>query len=213
MKHLIIPFCAIAFFIPSISHAQETVVTAEAVATSTAEVEAPALLPGSPLYFLKGLKERTQMLFTFSKEKKVERAAAFAEVRQKEYEALRKEGKIELAEKVQQRKEELLQKVQERIELIREKNPEAAEKIEQALEHRREVLERNLEKVPDAARKGIERALQAPLNEGEARMRVRPVGDGESSGRTMKGSSEFRHEMEERKATSSVLRGARTLPQ
>jgi len=197
MKYTLIPFLALALLIPVTMHAQETdtSVDANAEVTVDAEVDTPTLLPGNPLYFLKSFKERTQMFFTLSKEKKVERAAAFAEERQKEYEALVEEGKVDLAAKVKERHDAQVQKLEERIEAIRAENPEAAEKLEtrleerremmdKRLEHRAEVLKERLENALDAARLGIERALQAPLNEGEARMRIRPLEAGASTTRS-----------------------------
>ncbi|MCA1064372.1 DUF5667 domain-containing protein (plasmid) [Rossellomorea sp. AcN35-11] len=133
-----------------------------------AKEDAPSLLPGDMLYFLKTLKENVQLAFTFDEEKDAELLASFTEERIQEAEALYDEGNKEEARKTLERaveqQEEALEKFDTVIKTSDEKSfsedrvPKLEEKLETNLASLQVALD-NVEnkKAKEALTKNITR--------------------------------------------------------
>jgi len=151
----------IAFAGRNTAQAQETA-SAASVAT-TAAIYHPRLLPTSPFYFIKRLKEDVEMAFTFSPEKKAEKRLEFATHRLAEANAIAKKHP-KLAQKLMDRYQKQLQKMQDRLQkLPPEKRMQALEKINQAMRRHARVWRHIENKLPPAAKKRVKQALQRSI--------------------------------------------------
>lgn len=122
------------------------------------------LMPDSPFYFLKVVKEKIQTFFTFSAENKTKQYLHLAEVRMAEYQKMLEKGKTELARKTLEKYEKQLNKAIVKIEELKSKGKnveDTSQKIEESVAKHINILERNLQKAPESAKKGLDNALES----------------------------------------------------
>ncbi len=93
-------------------------------------------MPDSPFYFLKIWYEKVVIFFTFDLAKRAERYTTFAEKRAYEAEEMVKEGKIDLAAKLEETYKSYLNKAKEALEKA----------IQKAIDKKKEELKRELDK-------------------------------------------------------------------
>lgn len=123
----------------------------------------PKLLPGNPFYFLKKWKERLELGFAITSEKKAAKRIEIATRRLAEVKVL-SEKDSELAQQWLEQYQEELEKLSQEMEQL----PEG--KVDWLLEHvgqmtlkHQAVLLRVYEKAPESAKKGLENALEKSL--------------------------------------------------
>lgn len=142
-------------------------IMAQDVASSPSEawleegvIYTPKLLPTSPLYFLKRFKEKLELNFAFSLERKVQKRIEFATRRLAEARALM-EKNPELADQWIEKYQEQLSFLEEGVaQLPEEKSDWLREHVGQMVLKHQLVLMNVYNKAPDAAKAGLERALE-----------------------------------------------------
>ncbi len=150
-----------------IAKAEETVsMPASPMPTSTAAavpIYHPRLLPTSPFYFLKQLKENVELIFAFSPEKKLEKRLEFATRRLAEANAVAKKHP-QLAQKFMDRYQKQLQKVEDKAAALPAAGQmQALERINRAMARHAQVWRRLEDKLPPQAQKHVEKALQRSI--------------------------------------------------
>lgn len=123
----------------------------------------PRLLPDNPLYFLKRIKERIELFFAFTPEKRAEKLAEIATRRIAEAKMMVKKGKPEFVERLMARYQKHLERAIEKTEEAKKKGKEVEKVLEiitQATSQHQGVLSEVYEKVPEEAKKAIEKAIE-----------------------------------------------------
>jgi len=124
---------------------------------------APRLLPTSPFYFLKQIKERLELTFARTPEAKVAKRLEFANRRVAELKRVAVK-KPQLGEKLARRYEEELKEVEEEARQLKETERQGLLKhISQVVLKHQNILSQVLEKVPQEAKEGIKKALESSL--------------------------------------------------
>ncbi|MBL7078122.1 hypothetical protein ISS42_00495 [Candidatus Shapirobacteria bacterium] len=125
---------------------------------------APRLLPTSPFYFLKGIKENFELILANTPEKKVAKRMEIANRRLVELKAVVEE-KPELAEKLAGRYEQQLELLGQEVEQVAEdKREEFAEHLSEVTLKHQSILLDVYQKVPEQGKKGIENAIEKSIN-------------------------------------------------
>lgn len=135
-------------------------------ATSGAEpalAEPTGLLPDSPFYFFKTLRERLQLLLTFDPLMKEELKLRLAEERAAEYSSLLEKGKIKPALAALNRQQIILDEVEEGVKELKARGQDPTmilAKLEEQVARHEMIMQRVLTQVPDEAKEAIERAIK-----------------------------------------------------
>jgi len=156
--------------------AQDSAVVSSGESEANQENLPPAgLTPDSPFYFLDEWGEKISLFFTFSPEKKVEKALSYAEEKLAEAQVMAEKNKTRAIERLTERYREYLSEAENRINKIEEKNQKrekVAQRVAEATGKHLEVLERVIEKAPEKAREGLLKAKDASLNGQQVALRV-----------------------------------------
>jgi len=126
MKKIIISVIIFGLFMPS----------AMALAKFPDDLPFVSAMPDSPFYFLKIWYEKVIIFFTFDLATRAERYRAFAEKRAYEAEVMMKEGKVDLAAKLEETYKSYLNKAKETLERA----------IQKAIDKKKEELKQELDK-------------------------------------------------------------------
>ena len=135
----------------------------EASAPTAVQIYHPRLLPTSPFYFLKHLKEQLELALTFSPEKKAEKEVEFATRRLAEANVVAAKHP-ELAQKLMDRYQKWLAKARERAQkLPPEKRMHIMEGMNRQIERHLWVWRHIEDKLPPQAKERVQRALQVGI--------------------------------------------------
>ena len=126
MKKIIIGLIIFGLFLPS----------AAALAKFPDDVPIFSAMPDNVFYFLKIWYEKVVVFFTFDLVKRAERYTTFAEKRAYEAEEMVKEGKVDLAKKLEETYKSYLNKAKEALEKA----------IQKAMDKKKEELKQELDK-------------------------------------------------------------------
>ena len=141
---------------------------AQEEATSPAEaveepIYTPRLLPDSPFYFLKRIKERIELFLAQAPEAKAEKYAELATRRIAEAKVMIKRNKNQFVVKLMEKHQEHLDKAEKKIEEAREKGKDVERVlaiVAEATSIHQKVLADVYEKVPEQAKEAIEHAME-----------------------------------------------------
>jgi hypothetical protein len=126
MKKIIIVLIIFGLFLPA----------AVALAKFPDDLPVFSVMPDSTFYFLKIWYEKVVIFFTFDLAKRAERYTTFAEKRAYEAEKMVKEGKVDLAVKLEETYKSYLNKAREALEKA----------IQKAIDKKKEALKQELDK-------------------------------------------------------------------
>jgi len=125
---------------------------------------APRLLPTSPFYFLKGVKESLELILANTPGKKVAKRIEIANRRLVELKAVVKK-KPELAEKLAGRYEQQLELLGQEVKQVAgNKREELAEHVSEVTLKHQSILLGVYKEVPEQGRKGIENAIEKSIH-------------------------------------------------
>lgn len=169
MKKLLLVSLAvllIGLVFTSTSPAQEeaTLSAEEDLPAGEAGIYTPKLLPDSPFYFLKKIKEKIELFLTQSPEEKSEKYTELATRRIAEVKIMINKNKFQLVEKLVKQHQEHLDKAEEEIKEAKEKGRDVERIlgiVAQATSTHQKVLAEVYEKVPQQAKEAIEAAMEA----------------------------------------------------
>lgn len=141
------------------------------IAQENLDLPNPGLTPDSPFYFLDTFWEKTILFFTFSSEKKAEKALSYAKEKIAEIKVMAEKNKTQAFKKANDNYQEFLNIADQEIKKV-EKQGKNIERLsilitENILNHQ-EVLIEIFEKVPNEAKTAIEKAIEASRDSSEA---------------------------------------------
>jgi len=184
----------------------------------TTDLPKPGLTPDSPFYFFDTLGEKIDLLFTFSPEKKAEKALQHAEEKLAEAQVMSEENKPKATDIANNNYQDSLNlantKVQEAKDNGKDVEGLAVLITETTLKHQ-EILVEIFNNVPEEAKAAIEKAIQVSRNDSEEA--VRAVSDGsqkdellqkieETKTRTEKEITSLKEKLEEKSAEAERLK-------
>jgi len=122
-----------------------------------------SILPDSSFYFLVGIYEKLQDIFSIGDERKAALYLKLADKRIVQAEKMANKGKIDLAMKFLEKYQDLINRAQEKMAAKKDKKSvkKLLEKAELSTQKHQAVLERVKEKVPSQAQQGIDRAIES----------------------------------------------------
>jgi len=128
------------------------------------ELPDPGLTPDSPFYFFDTLAEKIEIFFSFSPEKKAEKAIYYADEKLAEIEKMAEENEVEPMEKANQNYQKYLELANQKVKEAKEKGKDIEELAtlisEKTLKHQKILLE-IYGKALDEAKTGIEKAMES----------------------------------------------------
>ena len=135
-----------------------------ALSQDTFDLPKPGLTPDSSFYFLDTIGKKINLFFTFSPEKKAEKAIQFAEERLAEAKVMGEKNKTKALASANQAYQEFLDLANQKTKEAKEKGKDVEELAilitEKTLKHQ-EVLMEVFEKVPEEAKTAIQDAIEA----------------------------------------------------
>lgn len=140
-----------------------TALAQEATPSAEEEIYTPRLLPDSPFYFLKRIKERIELFLAQVPEAEAEKYTEFATRRIAEAKMMIKKNKHQFVVKLMERHKEHLTKAEEKIEEAKDKGRDVERVLEivvEATSIHQKVLAEVYEKVPEQAKEAIEHAME-----------------------------------------------------
>lgn len=135
----------------------------EATPSAEEEIYTPKLLPDSPFYFLKRIKEGIELFLAQAPEAKAEKYAELATRRIAEAKVMIKRNKNQFVVKLMEKHQEHLDKAEKKIEEAKEKGKDVERVlaiVAEATSIHQKVLADVYEKVPEQAKEAIEHAME-----------------------------------------------------
>lgn len=135
----------------------------QSIKTVEEPIYTPKLLPDSPFYFLKTIKERIELFLAQTPEAQAEKYAELATRRIAEVKQLVKKEKPGFVEKLMKKHKEHLDKAEEKIEEAKKKGRDVERVlaiVAEATSIHQKVLAEVYEKVPEQAKEAIEHAME-----------------------------------------------------
>ena len=135
------------------------------------ELTSPGLTPDSYFYFLDTIGEKVNMFFTFSPEKKAEKALGYAEERVAEAKVMAEENKPQAAEEAADGYKNFLDLANAKVEEAKEDGKDVgalAERIAETTLKHYEVLVRVFNQVPEEAEAVIQKVMETSIRGSKA---------------------------------------------
>ncbi len=130
------------------------------------ELTSPGLTPDSYFYFLDTFGEKINLFFTFSPEKKAEKALGYAEERIAEVKVMAEESKAEAAEIASDSYKRFLDLADTKVGEAKDEGKDVSElatRITEATLKHHEILVRVFNQIPDQAQAAIQKAIETSI--------------------------------------------------
>lgn len=162
-----ITLLAALFFIPLFTapgiFAQESTVSAEQAWAETGEIYTPKILPNNVFYFLKSWKERVEIFFANTPDRKAAKRLEFATRRLAEIKSIIKDDPA-LVEQLTNRYQEQVRLTLQEAEQVREQSRERLmEHVGEVTLKHQQVLLGVYQSAPESAQKGLQNALDQSM--------------------------------------------------